>query len=336
VAVISVVVPAHNEASVIGRLLGRLMPTDGRADLDIVVVANGCSDDTAAVAASFGPAVRVVELPVASKRAALDAGDELAKGYPRIYVDADVELTADDVAALAAALRCPGILACAPERAVNLAGRSLPVRWYYETWTRLPQVREGLFGRGAIAVSAAGHERLASLPPLLADDLACSLAFAPGERTIVAQATAVVHAPRTLPDLVRRRVRATLTVTQLERTAGAPTSTARTRPGELAAIARNEPRLAPSVAFFLLLALGARFGAWRSRRRADYSNWLRDESSRSLVPAESLRSLIGCLSRKQATEKTATMVSVRRAPRTRLAEPFWDSGPVAPTRWADI
>lgn len=280
---ISVVVPAHNEARVIGRLLGRLVP-DGPADLDIVVVANGCSDDTAAVAASFGPAVRVITLPLASKRAALDAGDELAKGYPRIYVDADVELTAADVEALATALRSPGILASAPERVVDLTGRPLPVRWYYDTWTRLPQVREGLFGRGVIAVSAAGHQRLASLPPLLADDLACSLAFAPEERAIVARATALVHAPRTLPDLVRRRVRAALTVTQLERTAGAPASTARTRPADLAAIARKEPRLAPSVAFFLFLALGARLGAWNARRRGGYSSWLRDDSSRALHP----------------------------------------------------
>jgi hypothetical protein len=323
VAVISVVVPAHNEARVIGRLLGRLVPAAGRAGLEIIVVANGCSDDTAAVAASFGPAVRVMELPVASKRAALDAGDELASGYPRIYVDADVELTADDVEALVAALRRPGILASAPERAVDLTGRSLPVRWYYDTWTRLPQVRDGLFGRGVIAVSAAGHQRLSSLPPLLADDLACSLAFAPGERAVVAQATAVVHAPRTLPDLVRRRIRAALTVTQLERTAGAPASTARTRPADLAAIARSEPRLTPSVAFFLLLALGARLGAWRAGRRDNYSNWLRDDSSRTLLrpAAERRRSLIGCLSRKQATEKAATRVSIKRAPRTRLVEP---------------
>jgi hypothetical protein len=338
VAVISVVVPAHNEARVIGRLLGRLVTATGRTDLDIVVVANGCGDDTAAVAASFGPAVRVLTLPRASKRAALDAGDELAKGYPRIYVDADVELTADDVAALAAALRSPGILACAPERAVDLTGRPLLVRWYYDAWTRLPQVRRGLFGRGVLAVSEAGHERLASLPPLLADDLACSLAFAPDERSIVTQATALVHAPRTLPDLVRRRIRAALTVTQLERTAGSPASTARTRPADLAAIARNEPRLAPAVAFFLLLALGARLGAWRALRRDDYSNWLRDDSSRSLLPSatRSLRSLIGCLSRKQATEKIATTVSISRPASTRLAEPCWDSGPLAPMTRAEI
>jgi hypothetical protein len=280
VAVISVVVPAHNEARVIGRLLGQLVPANGRADLDIVVVANGCSDDTAAVAASFGPSVRVVTQRVASKRAALDAGDDLAKGFPRVYVDADVEMTVDDVEALAAALRSPGILACAPERLVDLTGRPLLVRWYYDIWTRLPQVREGLFGRGAIAVNAIAHERLASLPPLLADDLACSLAFAPGERAVVAQATTVVHAPRTLRDLVRRRVRAALTVAELERTAGAPTSTARTRPADLAAIAMSEPRLALSVAFFMFLALSARFGAWSVQRREHYSNWPRDDSSR--------------------------------------------------------
>src|SRR5260370_7459735 len=82
--------------------------------MDIIVVANGCADATAEVAASFGPAVRVLTLPVACKHEALAAGDRAAAGFPRIYVDADVELRLHDVRALAAALWPPGGLAAAP------------------------------------------------------------------------------------------------------------------------------------------------------------------------------------------------------------------------------
>ena len=64
-------------------------------------------------------------------------------------------------------------------------------------WLRLPEVRSGLFGGCVIAVSQAGHERIASLPPFLADDLAASLVFAPGERATAPGAQAVVHVPRT-------------------------------------------------------------------------------------------------------------------------------------------
>ena len=125
-------------------------------------------------------------------------------------MDADVELGAADIAALGEALQHPGALAGGPARELAMAGRPWLVRWYYDVWARLPEVRSGLFGRGVIGVSEKGHERLASLPPLLADDLAASLVFAPDERVIVPGARVVVHPPRTAGDLLRRRVRATM------------------------------------------------------------------------------------------------------------------------------
>src|SRR6185312_16941529 len=137
--VVSIVVPAHNEARVIGRLLGPLV-SFGPDGPDVIVVANGCTDDTAEVAASFGPPVRVLSIPVASKRDALRAGDEAAKGFPRIYVDADVELGAADIQALGAALSRPGALAGGPRRDLDLAGRPWLVRAYYAVWERLPEV----------------------------------------------------------------------------------------------------------------------------------------------------------------------------------------------------
>ena len=284
---VSVVVPAHNEGRVIARLLGRLVPAAaagglaGPDELDIIVVANGCTDDTAEVAGSFGPPVRVLSIPVASKRDALLAGDEAAKDFPRIYVDADVELGAGDIRALGAALGHPGTLACGPRRDLDLAGRPWLVRWYYAVWERLPEVRSGLFGRGVIGLSEAGHARVAGLPPLLADDLVASLAFTPGERVIVPTARVVVHTPRTARDLVRRRVRATMGVNQVAAAEGAPESTARTRPRDLLAMIRAQPLIAPQVAVFLGVAVLARRRAAREVRRREYSTWLRDESSRS-------------------------------------------------------
>ncbi len=284
---VSVVVPAHNEARVIGRLLGRLVPAAPAGDLagpdglDIIVVANGCTDDTAEVAGSFGPPVRVLSIPVASKREALQAGDRAAQGFPRIYVDADVELGAADIQALGAALRGTGALACGPRRDLDLAGRPWLVRWYYAVWERLPEVRGGLFGRGVIGLSEAGHARVAGLPPLLADDLVASLAFAPGERVIVPAARVVVHTPRTARDLLRRRVRATMGVNQLAAAEGAPEAAARTRPRDLAAMIGARPLIAPQVAVFLAVAVLARRQAAREVRRREYSTWLRDESSRS-------------------------------------------------------
>jgi glycosyltransferase involved in cell wall biosynthesis len=275
------VIPAHNEGQVIGRLLGLLIPEAPSGDFDIIVVANGCTDDTADVAASFGPSVRVLSIPVASKHEALVAADRATSAFPLVYVDADVELRAEDIRALAAALRQPGVLAAAPERVLDLADRPRLVRWYYDVWTRLPEVRSGLWGRGVIAVDEAGQQRIANLPPLLGDDLAASLLFAPHERSIASEARVIVHAPRTLADLLRRRVRAATGLAQMERAEHAPESTARTRTSDLTAIVRREPRMAPRVAFFLSMAILARLRARRAVARGDYSTWLRDESSRN-------------------------------------------------------
>ena len=277
---VSVIIPAHNEAGVIGRLLGHLVCPTGPEDIDVIVLANGCTDNTAEVAAEFSPPVRVVTLPVASKREALDAGDRLAQSFPRIYVDADIELSVEDIRALDAALRRPGVLAAAPERSLAMAGRPWVVRWYYDVWTLLPEVRSGLFGRGVVGVSELGHERVASLPPVMADDLAASLVFQPAERVVVPGAKAVIHPPRTVADLLRRRVRAAVSVTQIERTAGTPDTSARTSLSDLAAITRADPRMAPRVLVFLVVAVLARLGARRAIRSGGYSAWLRDESSR--------------------------------------------------------
>jgi Glycosyl transferase family 2 len=278
--VTTVIIPAHNEARVIDRLLRQLAAAARPGELDVIVVPNGCTDDTAEVAASFGPPVRVVSIPVASKHDALRAGDRAARDFPRIYVDADVELRTEDVRALESALRAPGLLAAGPERALPMSGVRWPVRWYYDVWQRLPEVRTGLFGRGVIAVSQAGHERIASLPPLMSDDLAAALVFGPGERVIVSGARVVVYPPRTVGDLLRRRARVATGVSQIERDQSAPDSTARTRPADLLAIIRHEPRMVPRVAVFAAVTLLARLRAARAARRGDYSTWHRDESSR--------------------------------------------------------
>ena len=251
----------------IGRLLSRLTPLAAVSDLVIVVVAHGCTDNTAEIASSFGPGVRVLSLGTASRQAALRAGDDVATGFPRLYVDADVDLGQGDVRVLLDEVRRPGVLAAAPERVLPLQGCPWQVRWYYDVWLRLPEVRRGLFGRGVLAVSEAGHARLARLPPtLFADDLAASLSFAPAERSIVTAARAIRQPPRTFAGLVRRRMRAAARLARLERVLRHPSSVARTRPGDLAAIVRADPRAAPRVAYFLSVAALATLAARLTRR----------------------------------------------------------------------
>ena len=277
----TVVIPAHNEGRVIRRLLEQLINGADPGETDIIVIANGCTDDTAEVAASFGPAVRVLTLPVACKHEALTAGDRAAAGFPRIYVDADVELRIDDVRALAAALRQPGVLAAAPRRELVMTGRPWQVRWHYDVWTLLPGVQRGLWGRGVIAVNEAGHRRLAGLPPLQADDLAAALMFKPHETALVPGARVIIHPPTTFADLLCRRARCVTGAAQIERAQDLDGSADQTRISDLTAIIRRRPGMLPRVGYFLSVAVFARLRASRALARGDYLTWLRDESSRT-------------------------------------------------------
>lgn len=277
----SVVIPAHNEAAVIGRLLRALCP-NGASAAEILVVANGCDDDTVAVVERFAPAVRVVSTPEPSKFRAMRLGDEHVRSFPRLYVDADVIIDAGSVAALASALVRPGVLAAAPRRLLDTAGASWIVRWYYDIWSLLPTVLSGLYGRGVIALGEAGYARLRESPEVMADDLAASVAFGPSETVVVDAATVTVRVPRTVQDLIRRRVRAVTSIAQLHSHAPDAVDAGRTTKADLVGIVRSHPLLIGKLAVFLAVTVVARRRARAAVARGDFHTWLRDESSRDI------------------------------------------------------
>jgi glycosyltransferase involved in cell wall biosynthesis len=275
---VSVIIPAHNESRTIGRLLDALAP-DSSSDLDVVVVCNGCSDDTASVARSFA-AVHVHEIAVPSKSVAQAEGDRRAKHPVRAYVDADVTIARQDLEHLAAALDEPGVLAVAPRRSLDTSGASWVVRSYYDVWEHLPQVSAGLFGRGVVVLSPEGRERLDAAPAVMSDDLLMSEMFAPQERRVIPDATVIVRVPRTLADLVRRRIRVATGTAEMDQL-GLRTTGAKTSLRTLFRLARTSPRLGWKVGVFLAVTVVARAQAGRRVRSGDFQTWLRDESSRS-------------------------------------------------------
>jgi len=275
----SVIVPAHDEAALLGATLRALLSDVEAGALEVVVVANGCGDDTAALARSV-PGVRVLEIAEASKAAAVAVGNEVARTFPRVHLDADCVIAGPDVLRLVRAVTEPGVLAAGPARRLDTAGASWWVRGYYRVWERLPGVRAGLYGRGVVALSAEGQRRVDGLPRVQSDDLAISEAFAPEERRVVPEAVVAIRVPRTARDLLRRRVRVATGNHQADRL-GIRRPGSSTSPRTLARIARREPRLLPALTVFVTTALAARALAQGAVRRGDYTTWLRDESSRA-------------------------------------------------------
>jgi len=201
---VSIVIAAHNEEETLPATLAALL--GGDPGPEIVVVPNGCTDGTAEVARSF-PGVTVVELEQGGKPLALNAGDERATSFPRIYLDADILVPPGGVDRLAAALSRPGVLAAVPGRVLDTSGRPWPVRAYFAINQRLPVFREGLFGRGMIALSRAGRARFETFPLMVADDLFVDSLYSPEEKAHVETVEVVVRTPFTTRDLYRRLVR---------------------------------------------------------------------------------------------------------------------------------
>ena len=162
---------------------------------------------TAELARAADPHVRVLEIPEPSKVEAVRVGNAAARAFPRVHLDADIELSGARRAPARGSSPAGEAIASAPRRLVPLDGCSWPVRWFYDVWEQLPQVDSGLFGRGVVVVNEEGQRRLDALPRMLGDDLAMSDAFGTAERCVVHQAVAVVHPPRTVADLLRRRIR---------------------------------------------------------------------------------------------------------------------------------
>jgi len=278
---ISVIVPAHNESSSIARCLESITYGLDDGELEIVVVCNGCVDDTAEIARGFGPPVQVIETPVASKVAALRAGDDVATGYPRFYVDADVELPLESLRRVADALRTGPWLAAAPWMKVDLAGRNWLVRAYYEIWTRLPYHRSGMIGSGVYAMSEAGRARFGAFPDLISDDGFARLHFSPSERTNVDGASFTIRAPESLSAVVRIKTRSQKGAVQLKRAhPELVRNDERNYLGAIGAIVR-EPRQWANCFVYLYVILVTKLRAYRLNYAQDLDEWERDDSSRN-------------------------------------------------------
>lgn len=290
---LSVVIAAHNEAAVIGRCLDALLAEALPDELEIVVVANGCDDATATIAASRR-LVRVIELSEPSKAAALNAGDAASRSYPRVYLDADIVLTISGVRALSDALLAssesvhqPGrpVLAAVPRRALDLRGRPILVRAYFAINSRLPAFRDGLFGRGAIALSAAGRERFDRFPDMVADDLFLDSVFDSAEKCEVDQVETVVAVPLRTRDLVRRLVRVRRGNSAMREAGSQGTVTVQVRNADRFSWFRDvvlaQPWLAPAAVVYVAITLLAALLARRSPSARQ--QWGRDESTRSAV-----------------------------------------------------
>ena len=276
----SIVIPAHNEEAVIERCLRSILLEPRPDDLEVIVVCNGCSDETARIARDFDPIITVIETDVPSKSNALNLGDEAATRFPRMYLDADIELMPG---ALSETLRTidGNIHAAAPGPVFDTSGASIAVRMFYKAWEQVPYFNDSMIGSGVYALSEQGRSRFDRFPDIIADDGFVRLQFESSERRCTGGSGFIVRTPLRLDKLVSIKSRVLAGTDELHREF--PELAGREETSRSAGIGTvlARPHLWPCFAVYAWTKRSIRRQVTRKARSGRLAQWDRDDTSRA-------------------------------------------------------
>ena len=85
---VSVIIPAFNAGWCVRKAIDSVLAQD-YADSEVIVVNDGSTDDTAAVLASYGSAIRLIDQPNGGMSNARNAGIRAARGEFLAFLDSD-------------------------------------------------------------------------------------------------------------------------------------------------------------------------------------------------------------------------------------------------------
>jgi len=278
----SVIIPAYNEGNVIERCLDAMLEDYKEGELEIIVVPNGCKDDTAERARRYGAPVKVVETPVGNKIGALNLGDEHATGFPRMYVDADIVVSTAALRDVASMLgEDSPIMLAAPKAIVAYQDRPPLIRSFMKVWTSMPYFTEGIIGAGFFAFSKQGRERFGKFPDVIADDGFARLVAAPHERATSSKHTFTIHPPRSIRSLSSVMVRVRAGMLQLREKFPEMWENETTNSRRSLRIIARTPKLWAHAPIYLGVMAYSQLMARKKLEANLEKTWERDETSRA-------------------------------------------------------
>lgn len=186
---LTIILPAHDEAKYLPGCLEALLASEPlHCDLELIVAANGCRDETVSVAEGFrdrieakGWALTVLDLAEGSKPGAMNAADRIARFSARVYLDADVLLSPPLLAQIVRALDRDDAVYASGQ--VNITAET---SWFSQAYAvfyrQVPFFTQGVPGCGLFAVNQAGRERWGAFQQIISDDTYVRLQFSPDER----------------------------------------------------------------------------------------------------------------------------------------------------------
>jgi cellulose synthase/poly-beta-1,6-N-acetylglucosamine synthase-like glycosyltransferase len=216
---VSVVIPAYNEAAGIAATIRSMVTSRYRGRIEVIVVDDGSSDGTAAIARSLRiPYVRVISQPNSGKPGALNRGITEARSDILILVDGDTIFQADTIGRLIAPLAAADVGAVSGNTKVGnrrgflggwqhleyVMGFNLDRR-LFDLLGTIPTVPGaiGAFRRAALAaVGGVSTDTLAE-----DTDLTMALCRSPWRVVYAPDAIAWTEAPSSLRQLWRQRYR---------------------------------------------------------------------------------------------------------------------------------
>jgi cellulose synthase/poly-beta-1,6-N-acetylglucosamine synthase-like glycosyltransferase len=146
---IAIIIAARNEAHRLPARVANLLEQDYPGPREIVVVSDGSADSPAAALASFGPAVRLIEVPAGGKPLALNAGVAASTAEVLVFADARQRFAPGSLAALVSNLADPSVggatgelvLDCERQAADTTVGEGIGLYWKYEKSMRRNESR---------------------------------------------------------------------------------------------------------------------------------------------------------------------------------------------------
>jgi len=212
---VSIIIPACNEESNIESCLMPLISMGGDVNFEIIVICNGCTDNTAKIVKGLSQDIICIETDIPSKVNAINLGELNANFFPRVYLDADVKI--DYIAGISMSLTLNShhfVTSLVPK--MDLSESSWFVCAFYDIWLSLPYCKAGMIGSGVYALSEEGRARFEKFPDIIADDGYVRALFKEHERTVTKGHYAIVTAPKDLISLVKIKTRSRLGRYQLK------------------------------------------------------------------------------------------------------------------------
>ena len=208
----TVIVPAHNEASVIEDCLNSIVNQSGVDK--IIVPCNGCTDNTVDIVKTKFPNVICLNIEKPSKTNALNIAEvkakELGISFPVFYIDADTQLSENAIQHISEVMNSGDILLAAPTPIINTNKSSFLVKTYYKVWTDLPYIKEGVIATCSFIVSEEGRQRFDKFADVIGDDGYIRCHFKNKEIANIKGAEIYITAPKDIFSLIKIKTRARL------------------------------------------------------------------------------------------------------------------------------